>query len=126
MSPALQTPLQFRISGVGECDHSECFLFSYDLHRFYHTQDRPPRIIMNPHVITTYSQNWWAWRNIVLQIPAVQWWQRHWSHGLPLQVIDWIWEAFRKRDFCTWTELAKHAPERCPELPGPWSRQWNE
>lgn len=80
MSPAITTPMKFRTSGIEACDHSECFLFSYDLHRLYDSPERPPRIIMNPTVMTAYSPKWWAWRNVVLRIPAVQWWQRELLH----------------------------------------------
>ncbi len=74
MSPTLTLPLKFRESGVEACDHSECFLFSYDLHRLYPTPERPPRIIMNPDVRLAYKTNWWKWHNGVLRIPVVEWW----------------------------------------------------
>lgn len=74
MSPALTTPIHFRTSGIDACDHSECFLFSYDLHRLYPTPERPPKIIMNPDVRTAYADNWWKWHNGVTRIPVIQWW----------------------------------------------------
>jgi hypothetical protein len=81
---------------------------------------------MNPDVRTAYHEKWWAWRNVVLRIPAVEWWQRHWSHGVPFRFVDWIWEsASRRRDFCTWSALRKNAPDRCPALPGALSRGWD-
>jgi len=73
-SPALNFPIQFRSSGIDACDHSECFLFSYDLHRLYPTRERPPRIYMNPSVKVAYQENWYRWHNHVLRIPIVKWW----------------------------------------------------
>jgi len=73
-SPALDFPIQFRSSGIDACDHSECFLFSYDLHRLYPTRERPPRIYMNPSVKVAYQENWYRWHNHVLRIPIVKWW----------------------------------------------------
>lgn len=72
-SPALTTPIKFRTSGIEACDQSECFVFSYDIHRLY--PDRRPRIIMNPSVRVAYKKRWWLWRNVVLQMPVVKWWQ---------------------------------------------------
>lgn len=124
MSPALTEPILFRASGVDACDHSECFLFSYDLHRLY-PAGRPPKIWMNPSVKTAYEDRWYRWNNYVLRIPMVQWWVRNWSHGLPFDAIDWLWEALsRHRDLCTWAAFEKHAPERCPALPGPTKNPW--
>lgn len=74
MSPSLADPIKFRTSGVDACDHSESFLFSYDLHRLYHTPQRPPRIYMNPSVKVAYSPNWFKWHNTVLRIGVVRWW----------------------------------------------------
>lgn len=74
MSPTLGLPLNFRDSGLDACDHSECFLFSYDLHRLYPTRERPPRIIMNPDVRVAYVTRWWKWHNSVQRIPVVEWW----------------------------------------------------
>ncbi|KAL1405248.1 hypothetical protein Q8F55_008874 [Vanrija albida] len=126
MSPPLPSPIQFRISGVDACDHSECFLFSLDLHRLYSSPERPPRILMNPDVRTGYSVRWWKWNDVVLRIPVLRFWNDHWSHGYPLGLVDFIYEkAGRKRDYCTWAALATHAPERCPPLPGAIERPWN-
>lgn len=72
-SPPLTQPLKFRTSGIDSCDHSECFLFSYDLHRLF--TDRRPRILMNPRVLTTYDPKWWTWNNVVLRVPVVKWWR---------------------------------------------------
>jgi len=74
MSPALTTPIKFRASNVEACDHSECFLFSYDLHRMYNTRDRPARIIMNPNVQVAYKKVWYGWYAKVSHIPVVEWW----------------------------------------------------
>ena len=74
MSPPLSEPIKFRQSEIDACDHSECFLFSYDLHRYYNTPDRPPRIYMNPSVKVAYDQEWYKWQNFVLQIGVVRWW----------------------------------------------------
>ncbi|WOO85796.1 uncharacterized protein LOC62_07G009282 [Vanrija pseudolonga] len=126
MSPPLPSPIQFRISGVDACDHSECFLFSLDLHRLYSSTDRRPRILMNPDVRTGYSVKWWKWNDVVLRIPVLKFWNDHWSRGYPLNIVDFIFEkAGRKRDYCTWSALATHAPSRCPPLPGAIERPWN-
>ncbi|BEI92256.1 uncharacterized protein CcaverHIS019_0410760 [Cutaneotrichosporon cavernicola] len=126
-SPTLTLPLQFRDSGVGACDHSECFLFSYDLHRLYPSPERPPRIIMNPDVRVAYRRSWYKWHNGVLRIPVVEWWLYHWSHGVPNYAVDWLVEWLsRRRDYCTWGALSPHLPARCPPLPGPRDLSWNE
>lgn len=72
LSPPISLPLQFRASGIEACDHSECFLFSYDLHRLH--DDRAPKILMNPTVIVAYSSKWYAWNRFVLHMPIVEWW----------------------------------------------------
>jgi len=74
-SPPLTTPLMFRSSGVDACDHSERFLFSYDIHRLHSNPKRPARIVMNPEVRTAYDWRWYAWENYVLRIPVVDWWR---------------------------------------------------
>ncbi|KAK4683508.1 alpha-1,3-mannosyltransferase, partial [Tremellales sp. Uapishka_1] len=73
-SPPLSYPLQFRGSHIDACDHSECFLFSYDLHRIHSTPDRPPRIYMNPSVKVAYQANWFRWHTKILRIPVIKWW----------------------------------------------------
>ncbi|ORY35322.1 cryptococcal mannosyltransferase 1-domain-containing protein [Naematelia encephala] len=73
-SPPLVTPLQFHPSPFQACDHSECFLMSYDLHRLYNTTERPARIVMNPQVRVAYEQNWWKWQNVVLRVPIIRFW----------------------------------------------------
>lgn len=124
-SPPLQDPIQFRTSGIEACDHSECFLFSYDLHRLYEAGSGGPKIVMNPSVQTAYEDRWFQWNNVVLRIPMIKWWRDHWSHGLPFEMVDWIWEHFgRQRDVCTWSALETHAPERCPKLPESRNQPW--
>ncbi|KAL7421833.1 hypothetical protein Q5752_003604 [Cryptotrichosporon argae] len=122
-SPELSLPLEFRTSDIQACDHSECFLFSYDIHRLYPTSFRPPRIVMNPQVRVAYQKNWWTWYNVVLRSPVVNWWRTHWSHGLPLSTINWLWEWLgRNRDHCTWAAL--NLPAHCSALPGAPQRGW--
>lgn len=124
MSPPLSEPVKFRASHIPACDHSEAFLFSYDLHRLYDSPQRPPRIYMNPTVKVAYSPNWFIWQNVILRVGFVRWWLEHWSRGFPLLLVDWIWEyASRRRDYCTWAGL--NIPETCPPLPGPADRNWN-
>ncbi|WVW82016.1 hypothetical protein I302_104021 [Kwoniella bestiolae CBS 10118] len=126
-SPSLTLPIQFRTSNISACDHSECFLIGYDLHRLYDTVDRPPRIYMNPTVKLAYEKNWYVWHNSVLRIPVVQWWLENWSRGYPFYFVDWIWEkAGRRRDYCTWSALAVHLPYRCPSLPGAVDKNWDQ
>ncbi|WVQ62475.1 uncharacterized protein L199_000615 [Kwoniella botswanensis] len=126
-SPSLTLPIQFRTSNISACDHSECFLIGYDLHRLYDTVDRPPRIYMNPAVKLAYERNWFVWHNTVLRIPVIQWWLENWSRGYPFYFVDWIWEkAGRRRDYCTWSALAVHLPERCPALPGATDKNWDQ
>lgn len=74
MSPELTLPLKFRSTGIEACDHSECFMFGYDLHRLYNTTERPPRILMNPTVEVAYASNWYTWQTSVLRIPSVRLW----------------------------------------------------
>ena len=83
MSPALTSPIHFRTSGVDACDHSECFLFSYDLHRLYHEQDRRPRILINPQVRVAYEKTWYHWNNVFLRRPVIRWWLGECSRGSP-------------------------------------------
>lgn len=143
-SPPLSTPLKFRSTGIEACDHSECFLFSYDLHRIHNTPERPPRILINPSVKTAYQRHWYRWHNTVLRIPMISWWHsespsqfssssgcvligslEHWSRGYPLMIVDFLWEfGGRRRDYCTWAGL--NIPDRCPKLPGAWDMSWNE
>ncbi|TXT04902.1 hypothetical protein VHUM_03985 [Vanrija humicola] len=85
MSPPLSSPLQFRVSGIDACDHSECFLFSLDLNRLYGSADRPPRILMNPDVRTAYSVKWWKWNDVVLRIPVLKFWNGEWGVRLHLE-----------------------------------------
>ncbi|WWC86000.1 uncharacterized protein L201_000871 [Kwoniella dendrophila CBS 6074] len=126
-SPALTLPIQFRTSNISACDHSECFLIGYDLHRLYDTVERPPMIYMNPNVKLAYEKNWFVWHNKVLRIPVIQWWLENWSRGYPFYFVDWIWEnAGRRRDYCTWSALSIHLPERCPALPGAVNKQWDQ
>ena len=73
LSPPLPSPIQFRDSSSESCDHSECFLFSYDLHRLYGAQRRP-KIYMNPTVQVAYDANWYRWHTTVLRIPVVKCW----------------------------------------------------
>ena len=127
MSPPLTDPILFRSSGIDACEHSECFLVAYDLHRLYRSAERPSKIIMNPNVRTAYDTKWWTWNNVILRAPIVQLWTYYWSHGWPRYSVEWIWEwACRRRDYCTWTELANTAPARCPPLPGPTERHWDQ
>ncbi|CAD6571957.1 MAG: hypothetical protein CYPHOPRED_004671 [Cyphobasidiales sp. Tagirdzhanova-0007] len=121
-SPPVSLPLQFRGPSSEACDHSECFLLSYDLHRLYRLQRRP-RIYMNPTVQVAYEANWYRWHTTVLRVPVVRLWLDFWSRGPPLLLVDWIFEAFgRRRDYCTWAGF--NIPERCPPLPGPAERGW--
>lgn len=82
-SPPLELPYRFRSSGIDACDASECFLFSYDLHRHYAAlsssgnaskQQQGPKIYMNPAVKVAYSRRWWIWHTIILRTPIVKWW----------------------------------------------------
>lgn len=124
-SPALSEPILFRESGVDACDHSECFLFSYDLHRLYEAGSGGPKIWMNPDVRTAYEEQWWRWNEYVLRVPMIQWWVRNWSHGLPFDAVNWIWEYLaRHRDICTWAAFEKNAPARCPRLPSAPDNPW--
>lgn len=142
-SPPLNTPLKFRSTGVEACDHSECFLFSYDLHRIHNTRERPPRILINPSVKVAYQRHWFRWQNTVLRVPMIKWWlgerlsllpdsviavlmqSEHWSRGYPFKLVDFLWEyGGRRRDYCTWAGL--NIPDRCPQLPGAWKMSWNE
>ncbi|WVF66089.1 hypothetical protein IAT40_000828 [Kwoniella sp. CBS 6097] len=143
-SPPLTTPLQFRTSNISACDHSECFLIGYDLHRLSASsspstsssdlqqpgsafETKAPRIYMNPTVKVAYEQNWYRWHNVILRIPVIKWWLKHWSRGYPLMFVDWIWEHFgRRRDYCTWAALSWHMPDRCPALPGAINRSWEQ
>ncbi|WVQ93720.1 hypothetical protein IAU59_000797 [Kwoniella sp. CBS 9459] len=142
-SPPLSIPLQFRTSNISACDHSECFLIGYDLHRLSASipssssellrqpgsafETRSPRIYMNPSVKVAYEQNWYRWHNVILRIPVIKWWLKHWSRGYPLMFVDWIWEHFgRRRDYCTWAALSWHMPDRCPPLPGAIDRSWEQ
>ncbi|WRT63900.1 uncharacterized protein IL334_000826 [Kwoniella shivajii] len=126
-SPSLTLPIQFRTSNISACDHSECFLIGYDLHRLYDTVDRPPRIYMNPTVMLAYEKNWYFWHNTVLRIPVIKWWLENWSRGYPFMFVDWIWEnAGRRRDYCTWSALSAHLPDRCPPLPGAENKNWDQ
>ncbi|WWC85998.1 uncharacterized protein L201_000869 [Kwoniella dendrophila CBS 6074] len=125
LSPPLDLPIKFRTSNISQCDHSECFLISYDLHRYH--SDRQAKIYMNPNVKVAYDQNWFKWHNDILEIPVIHWWLTHWSRGYPLLFVDWIWEYFgRKRDYCTWSALGWYKPDRCPSLPGPPQRSWDQ
>lgn len=75
-SPNLTDPIRFRTSGIDACDHSECFLFSYDLHRYYNNTVGRPRIVMNPRVKVAYEHNWYHWNNVFLRRPVIRWWLR--------------------------------------------------
>ncbi|WVR03663.1 hypothetical protein IAU60_000658 [Kwoniella sp. DSM 27419] len=124
-SPPIANPLQFRTSNISACDHSECFLIGYDLHRIH--AETGPKIYMNPTVKVTYEQNWYRWHNVVLRVPMINWWLTHWSRGIPLKFVDWLWEHFgRRRDYCTWAALSWHMPDRCPPLPGAIDRSWEQ
>jgi hypothetical protein len=127
-SPAIPSPVKFRGPSYKDaCDHSEAFLFSYDIHRRLEGQ-RPPRIVMNPAVKVAYSLNWYRWRNTILQIPFVRFWQSKFSVRMPDCAssdwfVDWIFErAGRRKDYCTWAGL--QIPERCPPIPRPVDRGW--
>ena len=139
-SPAISNPPKFRSTGIEACDHSECFLFSYDLHRIHNTRERPPRILINPTVKVAYKKHWFRWHTTVLRIPAIKWWlgellctrdrvlcslSELWSRGYPFKIVEWMWEyGSRRRDYCTWS--AFNMPDRCPKLPGAWDMSWNE
>ncbi|WWD22595.1 hypothetical protein CI109_107088 [Kwoniella shandongensis] len=124
-SPPIELPLKFRSSALDACDHSESFLFGYDLHRLYHSESRPPRIIMNPSVRVAYQENWFRWHNGVLRMPIIRWWLNLWSRGVPLVFVNWLWEAgSTRRDHCTWSALQIGAPARCPKLPEARQRGW--
>lgn len=83
-SPPIQLPLAFRTSHLDACDHSECFLFSYDLHRLYAAEgQRRPRILMNPRVKVAYELRWWYWHNVVLENPVVKFWLGKSPHCSP-------------------------------------------
>ncbi len=81
ISPPLDDPIKFRTSGIDACDHSESFLFSYDLHRLYNDPQRPPRIYMNPTVKVAYLPKWYRWQNTVLRIGVVKWYVGKSSFG---------------------------------------------
>ncbi|WWC66739.1 uncharacterized protein I206_100644 [Kwoniella pini CBS 10737] len=118
-SPKIELPIKFRTSNIPECDHSECFLISYDLHRYHY--NRPVKIYMNPKVKVAYEQNWYKWNNFILRIPIINWWLVNWSRGYPLMmIVHKIRESKRNsRDYCTWSALSWYIPDRCPTLPGP-------
>ena len=98
-SPPVSLPLQFRGPSSEACDHSECFLLSYDLHRLYRLQRRP-RIYMNPTVQVAYEANWYRWHTTVLRVPVVRLW---------LGELQWMAE-----------KAARHAArtERCLHITG--------
>jgi hypothetical protein len=73
-SPELTLPIKFRSSGIQACDHSECFLWSYDLHRLYNDPARPPRIYMNPSVQVAYDDSWFRWHHTILRWPVIRIW----------------------------------------------------
>ena len=92
-SPDFELPYGFRASGIDACDHSECFLFSYDLHRYYRSLDeasgaagppKRPKIYMNPAVKVAYEKRWWVWHNVVLRMPIVKWWLGEDCPDIPL------------------------------------------
>lgn len=73
-SPPLSHPMRFRGSLPEDaCEHSECFFFSYDIHRSLANQRRP-RILMNPKVQVTYTVNWFQWHTEILPLPFVKFW----------------------------------------------------
>lgn len=85
-SPKASTPIRFRGPAIpGVCDHSECFLFNYDLHRLY-AGERLPRIYMNPAVKVGYDYNWFVWHTSLLRVPAVRWWLGECSTLLSLRI----------------------------------------
>lgn len=148
MSPPLESPIKFRTSGIDACDHSECFLSSYDLHRLYADVEGRPKIYMNPAVKVAYEKTWFHWNNVVLRRPVVQWWRSEstftsssssryrwtdcpigiWSHRIGYWLFDWPFEHFgRRRDYCTWSGLKVPTENgRCPPLPGPTERHWDQ
>jgi hypothetical protein len=75
MSPPLEIPIRFRPSAIEACDHSESFLFSYDIHRLYANTEGRPRILMNPAVQVAYTEQWYHWNTIILRHPVVQMWR---------------------------------------------------
>lgn len=73
-SPPLSHPMQFRGSLPEDaCEHSECFFFSYDIHRSLANRRRPC-ILMNPKVQVTYTTNWYQWHTEILRLPFVKFW----------------------------------------------------
>jgi len=74
-SPPLDLPIRFRNSSIDACDHSESFLFSYDLHRLYAKVEGRPRILVNPAVQVAYEDQWFYWNNIILRHPVIRWWR---------------------------------------------------
>jgi hypothetical protein len=93
-SPPLTHPQKFRSSQIEACDHSECFLFSYDLHRRFPTHQRPPRIYMNPKVKVAYDENWWRWQTRVLRQPVVRWWLGELQLPILVNISSWLVFSF--------------------------------
>nr|XP_018266885.1 uncharacterized protein I303_00865 [Kwoniella dejecticola CBS 10117]OBR89043.1 hypothetical protein I303_00865 [Kwoniella dejecticola CBS 10117] len=80
-SPSIDLPIKFRTSEIAQCDHSECFLISYDLHRYHH--QRPVKIYMNPKIKVAYEQNWFKWHTVILRVPIINWWLEMDSKNAP-------------------------------------------
>jgi hypothetical protein len=143
-SPPLEVPLRFRPSKIEACDHSEAFLFSYDLHRLYDEVEGRPRILINPAVQVAYEEKWFYWNNVILRRPIIKWWtsESHalvnktqmvdgtdfWSHNIAFWLFKRPFEKLhRVRDYCTWAALKIPTdPSRCPALLGDPNRHWYE
>lgn len=75
-SPLPSIPIVLRAALDPECNQSECFLFSYDIHRVCPTKERPPRMGVDPLVKVAYDSRWYALEKEVMDMPRVKWWLR--------------------------------------------------
>lgn len=87
-SPPLRLPVSFRTSSLPECNHSECFLLSYDIHRLHSTEERPPRIAIDPRVRVAYQRRWYTYQKQVNEIPVIKWWLGQWYFCCGLATAD--------------------------------------
>lgn len=98
-SPPLDLPIRFRNSSIDACDHSESFLFSYDLHRLYAKVEGRPRILVNPAVQVAYEDQWFYWNNTLLRYPIIRWWRSKSDHNTHAAFADYQAYGVRESRF---------------------------
>ncbi|WFD08247.1 hypothetical protein MVES1_003619 [Malassezia vespertilionis] len=92
----VQLPLKFRFSKT--CHSSECLLISLDMHTMAYPD--PPRILINPRLVTAYDYPTYIMYHNILFWRIVQPWHHIWERWIVNKLFYFFPEIGRTNDTC--------------------------